>query len=52
MRPLFYLGIDQHAKQLTVNLRDHNGDVILRRQVSTRPERVGNFFEHQQKANL
>ncbi len=44
MRPLFYLGIDQHAKQLTVNLRDHNGDVILRRQVSTRPEKVSKFF--------
>ncbi len=25
---MFYLGIDQHAKQLTVNLRDGSGDVI------------------------
>ena len=42
---MFYLGIDQHAKQLTVNLRDHNGDVVLRRQVSTRPEKAIQFFE-------
>lgn len=42
---MFYLGIDQHAKQLTINLRDFSGDVILRRQVSTEPERVLAFFE-------
>ena len=42
---MFYLGIDQHAKQLTVNLRDNNGDVVLRRQVSTRPDKVLEFFE-------
>ena len=42
---MFYLGIDQHAKQLTVNLRDQNGDVVLRRRVSTRPEKVTEFFE-------
>lgn len=33
---MLYLGIDQHRKQLTVNLRQEDGDVILRRQVSTR----------------
>ena len=42
---MFYLGIDQHAKQLTVNLRNRQGDVVLRRQVSTRPEKVISFFE-------
>ena len=42
---MFYLGIDQHAKQLTANLRDSAGDVVLRRQVSTRPEKVLEFFE-------
>jgi transposase len=42
---MFYLGIDQHAKQLTVNLRDPNGNVVLRRQVSTRPAKVLEFFE-------
>ncbi len=42
---MFYLGIDQHARQLTVNLRDQNGDVRLRKQVSTRPAKVIRFFE-------
>ena len=42
---MFYLAIDQHAKQLTVSLRDLAGDVILKRQVSTRPEKVLEFFE-------
>jgi transposase len=32
---MFYLGIDQHRKQLTINLRNEAGDVVLRRQVST-----------------
>jgi len=42
---MFYLGIDQHAKQLTVNLRDAEGDAILKRQVSTRPDKVLEFFQ-------
>ena len=42
---MFYLGIDQHAKQLTVNLRDSSGDVLLRQQVSTKPDKVLEFFE-------
>lgn len=42
---MFYLGIDQHAKQLTINLRNAEGDAVLRRQVSTRPEKVLEFFE-------
>ena len=42
---MFYLGIDQHARQLTVNLRNQSGDVLLRRQVSTQPEKVTRFFE-------
>jgi transposase len=41
---MFYLGIDQHAKQLTVNLRNEEGTVVLRRQVSTRPEKVREFL--------
>jgi hypothetical protein len=32
---MYYLGIDQHKRQLTVNLRGEDGTVILRRQVST-----------------
>ena len=35
-----YLGIDLHRKQMTVSLRNHNGDVILRRQASTRWRRL------------
>lgn len=42
---MLYLAIDQHRKQLTVNLRDEAGDVILRRQVSTEWERVREFFD-------
>ena len=42
---MLYLAIDQHSKQLTVNLRDEEGEVVLRRQVSTQPELVESFFE-------
>jgi len=42
---MLYLGIDQHRKQLTVNLRDENGDVVIQRQVSTQWERVLQFFD-------
>ena len=41
---MFYLGIDQHRKQLTVNLRNEAGDVVLRRQVSTEWSKVRKFF--------
>ena len=37
---MLYLGIDQHQRQLTVNLRNEAGDIVLRRQVSTEWERV------------
>jgi len=32
---MLYLGIDQHARQITVSLRNEDGDVVLARQVST-----------------
>jgi transposase len=41
---MLYLAIDQHAKQLTVNARNELGTVVLRRQVSTQPEKVREFF--------
>lgn len=41
---MLYLGIDQHCKQLTVCVRNEEGDVILRRQVSTEWRRVRAFF--------
>ena len=37
---MLYLGIDQHARQLTVSLRDQQGDVLL-----TRPAKVLGFFD-------
>ena len=41
---MLYLGIDQHKRQLTVNLRGEDGMVILKRQVSTQWEKVRAFF--------
>jgi hypothetical protein len=42
---MLYLSIDQHAKQLTISLRDEDGNVLDRRQVSTEPKRVRAFFD-------
>jgi transposase len=41
---MFYLGIDQHRKQLTICLRDEGGKAVWRRQVSTEPQRVREFL--------
>ena len=38
MQKSFYLGIDQHASQLKTDLRNEDGDVVARKQVSTNPE--------------
>ena len=38
-----YLGIDLHRKQMTVSLRNEDGDVVLRRQVSTRWPKLEEF---------
>jgi transposase len=46
---MLYLAIDQHRKQLTVNLRDEQGDVLLRRQVSTRWAQVREFLQDMQQ---
>jgi len=42
---MLYLAIDQHRKQLTVNLRNEDGDVIFQRQVSTEWARVRKFMD-------
>ena len=42
---MLYLGIDQHHKQITISLRNDEGSVIQRRQVSTRPEKTRAFLE-------
>ncbi len=46
---MLYLGIDQHSKQITVSVRNQSGQVILRRQVSTRPEKIQTFFDQLQE---
>ncbi len=42
---MLYIGIDLHLKQLTVCVRNEQGDVTLRRQVSTRPHKVREFLD-------
>jgi hypothetical protein len=49
---MLYLATDQHRKQLTVNLRNEAGDVILKRQVSTEWKRVREFMEEMQKRSV
>ena len=49
---MLYLGIDQHARQLTISLRDEEGDVILARQVSAQREKINAFFQHLTREQL
>jgi len=42
---MLYLGIDLHRKQMTVSLRNEDGDVLLRRQVSTQWPKLEEFRE-------
>ena len=42
---MLYVAIDQHAKQITVAIRDDRGEDVLKRQVSTRPEKIKEFFD-------
>ncbi len=49
---MWYLGIDQHARQLTISLRDDHGDVLQARQVSTQPERIHAFFQQLTRERL
>lgn len=46
---MLYLGCDQHAKQVTVSLRDEDARLLLRRQVSTEPARMRAFLEDVQR---
>ncbi len=41
---MLYLGIDQHASQFTISLRDDQGDVFQDRHVSTQSEKIQAFF--------
>jgi len=49
---MLYLGIDQHARQITISLRDDNGDVVQARQVSTQPEKIHDFFQRLTRERL
>jgi transposase len=49
---MLYLGIDQHARQITISLRDENGDVVQARQVSTHPKMIAAFFEQLTRERL
>ena len=42
---MLYLAIDQHSKQITVCVRNEEGDTVLSRQVSTRPEKIEVFLK-------
>ena len=42
---MLYLVIDQHAIQITVCVRNEEGDTVLRRQVSSRPEKIEALFQ-------
>ena len=49
---MLYLGIDQHARQITISLRNEDGDVVQARQVSTRPEKINEFFQRLTRERL
>jgi len=49
---MFYLGIDQHARQITISLRGEDGDVLQARQVSTQPEKINAFFRQLTRERL
>lgn len=49
---MLYLGLDHHRKQITVTMRDETGKIVGRRQVSTHPERIGEWLAEVQKLSL
>ncbi len=42
---MFFVGIDQHKRHLTISVRDEQGNIVLRRQISTKWEHVDHFIE-------
>ena len=42
---MLYVAIDQHAKQITVAIRNAQGEDVLKRQASTRREKIKQFFD-------
>ena len=49
---MLYLGIHQHARQITISLRDETGDVVQARQVSTEPKKIDAFFQQLTRERL
>ena len=49
---MLYLAIDQHSKQITVCVRNQDGDTVLSRQVSTRPEKIEAFLQQLTEMDL
>jgi transposase len=49
---MLYLGIDQHARQITISLRNEDGDVLQARQVSTQPAKINEFFQRLTRERL
>ena len=49
---MLYLGIYQHPRQTTISLRDDQGDVILTRHVSTRPEKIHALFQQSSRSQM
>ena len=43
---MLYLGIDQHARQITISLRDENGDVLRLDRFRRSPRRSTPFFSN------
>ncbi len=41
---MLFVGIDQHKRHLTICVRDEQGDIVVRRQVSTQWEEVDRFL--------
>ncbi len=41
---MLYLGIDQHSKQLTMNVREESGQIVQRKQVATPGTAVAEFL--------
>lgn len=41
---MLFLGIDQHARRLIISLRDENGYFLMAQHVSTKPEKINDFF--------
>ena len=46
---MYFVGIDQHKRHLTVCVRDEQGEIALRRQVRTRWEEVDRFLDELQE---